>query len=73
MHFLKLYLQVLFEVAALLFYQFKLRLELSRRRRLKFCLRAAVILVEIHGVVSMMMCANGAIAHPKIAIVSFAA
>ena len=73
MHFLKLYLQVLFEVAALLFYQFKLRLELSRRRRLKFCLRAAVILVEIHGVVSMMMCANGAKAHPKIAIVSFAA
>jgi hypothetical protein len=73
MHFLKLYLQVLFEVSALLFYQFKLRLELPRRRRLKLCLRTAVILVEIHGIVGMMMCANGAKAHAKIAIVSFAA
>jgi hypothetical protein len=73
MHLLKLYLQVLFEVSALLFYQFKLRLELPRRRRLKLCLRTAVILVEIHGIVGMMMCANGAKAHAKIAIVSFAA
>jgi len=73
MHFLKLYLQVLFEVPTLLFYQFKLRLELPRRRRLKLCLRTAVILVEIHGVVGMMVCANGAKAHPKIALVSFAA
>jgi hypothetical protein len=72
MHFLKLNLQVLFEVAALLFYQFKLRLELPRRRRLKLCLSAAVILVEIHYVVSMMVRADGANAHGEIALVSFA-
>lgn len=72
-HLLKLYLQILFEVSALLFNQFKLRLELPRRRRLKLCLRTAVILVEIHCIIGMMMCANGAKAHPKIALVSFAA
>ena len=73
MHFLKLYLEVFLEVAALLFYQFKLGLELPRRRRLKLCLSTAVILVEIHYVVSMMVRADGANTHGKIALVSFSA
>jgi len=73
MYFLKLNFQVLLEVAALLFYQFKLRLELPRRRRLKLCLSTAVILVEIHYVVSMMVRADGTYAHGEIALISFAA